>query len=168
MFFVFIVLILVSIFVSAQEKKCASYWCDYEQLYKEVYKDKKADLFKLNERIEIILKNVEVEKHPAAYAFELLLANNYNRLGDFQSAAMHFEKAYNLKKLEKVGVALWNVKKTVADSLSKECKISCPTEKAKDLFDQYTWLSKNRGLVPWYEKVEWDINNGLKRARQNM
>ena len=118
--------------------------------------------------IVIILKNVEMEKHSSAYAFELLLANNYNRLGDYENAATHFEKAYSLKKLPKVGVALWNVKKTIADSLSKECKISCPSEKAKDLFERYTWLSKNRELVSWYEKVEWDINNGLKRARQNM
>ena len=152
---------------------CSPSWCAYEELKRESMwaKDDYAILANISFRIETAIKHARASGSRAVYALELLLANNLMRLDMAEDAAVHYENSYSAADPEKryrIGIALWNAKKTAADSILRACKDSCTKDDFVRAGTIYRWLQARKELVPtdWYEKVAGDIDIGIRRTQR--
>jgi len=180
--FIIFTLFVLSAYVmltAGQEKDCSPSWCSYEDLRaaSASVKDDFVSLSKINGEIETAIGNARAMGSRAVYALELLLANNHMRLDAPAEAAIHYQKAYDAAPEDKrtnIGVALWNAKKTAADTVLRRCTApetrgACVAQEYAEAHHIYLWLKNNRGYIPveWYDRVSKEIEVNLGRTSRH-
>jgi hypothetical protein len=167
----FLVLICLTFSALAGEgKQCSPAWCGYEELKADSLAAIKANdinaINALNTQIEAAINDARSAGSGAVYALELRLANNLQFLDDRVNALPHYQAAYDTapeNARQKIGVALWNCTKSVADAIVRQCTGRCSGDDAITARKLYLWLGANRAKITpeWYEQVKAQIDFGI-------